>query len=189
MYLLGHLGAALLFYAPFSYVLVDRDRPMLAVFGGVCVLTFAMAPDVDLWLPFVSHRGPTHSLAFAVFFGALVGSLGRLVAAIGRRSEPSGGAFTTLGGTAGTLAVCSHLLADSITPRWRHAERLLSLEPFWPLAPWSVSVNLARAGDPALNIGTLCLGLTAVSISWFWTMTPDPEGGSAETPATLDSTD
>jgi inner membrane protein len=178
MYLPGHLGTALLLYAPLLYVFLDRERPTLAAFGSVSILAFVMVPDIDLWVPFVRHRGPTHSLLFAVIVGVLVGGLGRVLDAC--RTEYAGAVFGWLGFTTSMLAVGSHLLADLITPRWQHAETLLSIEPLWPLVSWSFSLNLARAGDPALNIGTLCLGLAAVSLSWLWAKTPGPTSASVD---------
>ena len=67
MYYEGYIGLALVAYAPFAAVLLASD-PLLAGIGGLWVLACSLAPDVDSyvraeWLP---HRGPTHTLLFAV---------------------------------------------------------------------------------------------------------------------------
>jgi len=82
MYRTGHYGAALLTWAPFGAVLLFGGYAAAAVAGGVGVLALARIPDYDLRVPLLSHRGPTHTLAFALLVGGAVGGgLGALAGA------------------------------------------------------------------------------------------------------------
>jgi inner membrane protein len=57
---LGHLAMGLL--AALPVWAVWKPRPALAFLGFV--LLMAMVPDIDLYLPWVAHHGPTHTLLF-----------------------------------------------------------------------------------------------------------------------------
>lgn len=65
----GHFGTALLLWAPIGAVLISAGLPHVALFGGVIMVTVEEIPDIDLQTPFLSHRGVTHSLGFALAFG------------------------------------------------------------------------------------------------------------------------
>ncbi|MFW5896279.1 MAG: metal-dependent hydrolase, partial [archaeon] len=72
----GHCGTALVVYAPVIAVLVAIDLRGMALLGGAVVISGTMLPDLDTRIPFVPHRGPTHTVWFAVFVGVLVGAGG-----------------------------------------------------------------------------------------------------------------
>lgn len=161
MYRTGHLGVALLVFAPIGYLLVDAGAALAALLTGAVVLWLAMLPDVDHRLPVVSHRGVTHSLLFAAAVGAVF-------AAVGVALETAGGdalAAELLGLDAlgvgvvpfafalGFLAVASHLLGDLLTPA--------GVNLFWPI-PRTFSLYLTRADSTVANYGLFLLGLFAV---------------------------
>lgn len=73
MHKTGHIGAALLVYSPIGLVLLLSGFDELAVLGGVGMIALATLPDCDHQLPIIAHRGPTHSITFALLLGALLG--------------------------------------------------------------------------------------------------------------------
>ncbi len=145
---------ALLVYAPVGYILVQAD-PFLAFVGGAGVLALATLPDVDMDLPLVPHRGPTHSL---LFLALVAGALGAVGYAVGQGSwqplgEPTRAAVFTAG--IGVLGVGSHLLADMLTPA--------GINLFWPLPADSFTFDIARADNTVANYALLGLGAFATA--------------------------
>ncbi|WP_255149615.1 metal-dependent hydrolase [Halorarius halobius] len=154
MYATGHYGAALLAYAPVGYLLLASD-PTLAFVGGAGVLLLATLPDYDLRVPFVSHRGITHTLLFLLGVAALLGAVGWQ---LGQGSyRPLGGPTraAAFGAGVGVIGVGSHLLADALTPAG---------VPFlWPLSGESYTLGVARASNTLANWGLLALGVFATA--------------------------
>lgn len=145
----GHYGAALVLYAPAGLLLLSYD-PALAVLGGAGAIGLSRLPDCDLRVPFVDHRGATHSLAFLVLVAAALGWLGHLAAgALGTEPLRTG----CLGVLVGTVAVGSHLLADALTPS--------GVALLWPLTRRRYALSLAAATDPLANLGLFGLGVAA----------------------------
>jgi inner membrane protein len=152
MYATGHYGAALLVYAPVAFVLVRTD-PLLAVVGGGVVLSLATLPDVDMRIPLVPHRGPTHSLVFLVCVATVLAGAGY---ALGQGSwQPIGGPFrgAAFGALFGVVGVGSHLLADALTP--------MGVNVWWPVPTDRFSLDVARADNTLANYGLLFLGSVA----------------------------
>lgn len=155
MYAYGHYGVALLVYAPVAFALLVADASLLAFAGGVVVLSVATLPDVDMRLPLVPHRGPTHSLLFAALVGAGFGAVGW---ALGQGAyQPLGDPATAAAflGAMGALGVCSHLLGDVLTPA--------GVNVLWPLPGPDVSFYVARADNTLANWGLLGLGVFAAA--------------------------
>jgi inner membrane protein len=147
VYRTGHYGVALLVYAPVGFVLAAAGRPTAAVAGGGVVLALTPLPDYDQRVPFVEHRGVTHTLLFAgVVGGGTGGATGALTGAP---------ALTALGFALGTLAVLAHLLADVLTPA--------GVRPLWPLSSRSYSLSLTTAANPVANYLLLALGVFATA--------------------------
>jgi inner membrane protein len=155
MYRTGHYGAALLTYAPVGAVLMAAGFEAAAVVGGVGVLTLARLPDYDLRVPFLSHRGPTHTLTFAVLVGAVVG--GGLGALAGTAIPVRAVVLGAFGFLVGFLAIASHLLADALTPA--------GIEPLWPLSSKNYSLSLVGADSTVGNYGLLALGVFVSAIT------------------------
>lgn len=155
MYKPGHVGAALLAYAPVGWVLVVSDRFGLAAVGGAAMVALAMLPDYDMRVPFVQHRGVTHTVGFAVAVGAVLGSGGLVLAR--RLPDVAPPALAVFGFGVGTLAVLSHVGADALTPA--------GVTPFWPLSDWHVTLGLVRADNTVANYLLLALGVFATVVA------------------------
>lgn len=176
MYRPGHIGVTLLVYAPVGYLLLIGGRGTFAVLGGAIAVALAMVPDFDIRLPGVSHRGATHTLAFALCVGAVLGAIGWVLAgAVGGatvtlgeglgvrtdRISPIGlGAFAFL---VGTLTICSHLLADVLTP--------MGIAPFWPVSSKRYSLDVAKASSTIANGLLFALGVCA-TLGVLWVVRP-----------------
>ncbi|MFB6086653.1 MAG: metal-dependent hydrolase [Halodesulfurarchaeum sp.] len=158
MYRTGHYGAALLVYAPVAFLLLSAGLEGLAALGGAIVLGGAMLPDVDQRLPFVSHRGFTHTIWFALIVGLGLGAVGWIGGfEFGSVRRVGLAAF---GFVVGTLTVGSHLFADALTP--------MGIRPFAPFGTDSCSLGVTRAGSPIGNtlllvLGVLLAGLTVLA--------------------------
>ena len=151
MYQLGHYGAALLAYAPVGAAVALGGDEALAVVGGFVCLALSTLPDVDHRLPLVEHRGPTHTVGFALLVGAgAAGVTAVLVDAVASGGDAGLVAFAFL---VGALSIGSHLLADAITP--------MGIRPFWPVSNRHYTLELTRAANPVANYVVLGLGVGA----------------------------
>ena len=147
MYRWGHIGAALLLYAPVAAAVTHAGEPLLTAVGGLVAVACATLPDADELLP-IDHRGPTHTIWFvfggAFGFAAIGGLFGGFV---GRPTV-----FAATAGGAAFLSLGSHLLADSITP--------MGIRPFYPLSMWHHSFDITPAANPRANTTMLGIGLS-----------------------------
>lgn len=153
MHKTGHIGAALLVYSPMGLVLLLSGLDELAVLGGIGMIALATLPDCDQQLPIIAHRGPTHSLLFALVLGTILGAAGFVFG-----GAVVGISATTMGLFAffiGMLAILSHLAADVITP--------MGVRPLWPLSRWHYSANIVRAKNPIANYLFFALGVAATT--------------------------
>jgi inner membrane protein len=166
----GHSGVSLLIYGPIGYTLLAANRPILALVGGWFAMTLASVPDIDLKTPHISHRGPTHTVAFAMLIGLILGVSGWIIgdqlsiliyrfstlgveignSEIGmfnrvtnRLCVLDSRELATFGFVIGNLSISSHLVADAITPR--------GIKPFWPISSRRYSFDIVKAADPRAN--------------------------------------
>lgn len=151
MYQNGHIGVGLLLYSPLAFVAGAFAGLEAAVLGGVAVAGLATVPDVDMRVPFITHRGPTHTAWFggmiAVLAGLTSGVLGfqrGILAAVG---------LLLFGTLVGAIAIGSHIVADALTP--------MGIRPFEPWRSTRYTWNLFTAANPIANNGLLGLGLLA----------------------------
>lgn len=158
MELPGHLGVALLVYAPVASLAIRRGRSRQAWLGLVGVLALGVSPDVDLYLAGVPHRGVTHSVLAAAVAAGVVALLACLLRPRGMGSTV--GAARS-GAAVGGLGVLSHLLGDVITP--------MGIRPFLPLSDTTYTLSLVYAADPRANAALLVAGVavytSAVSLA------------------------
>lgn len=153
MYTKGHCGVSLLVYAPVGLGLFLSGNAPAAVTGGAVMLALAMVPDCDHGIPFIDHRGPTHTVAFAVVIGMLLGAGAVLFgtdSASGTQLRTASFLFAM-----GTLAVLSHLLADLLTP--------MGVAPFWPVSTRRYSLDITPAKDPTANNVLLGVGVAVTA--------------------------
>lgn len=74
MYKNGHRGLSLFLSAPIVAVLVSYELGVLALVFVVSVFSLPSIPDIDIHLQEytpITHRGITHTVWFAMFFGVL----------------------------------------------------------------------------------------------------------------------
>ena len=155
MYRKGHVGASLVVYAPFGFLLAALASIEVGVVGAAGVASLATVPDLDMRIPFVEHRGITHTVWFALLVGAAFGAAGL---AVGAQSGVV--AALLVGGAAfllGTAAIVSHLLADALTP--------MGIRPYAPLRDDEYTLDLFTAGNPLANYGLLGLGGVVVAVA------------------------
>ena len=154
MYKLGHYGVALLVYAPLAFALLVAGYEVAALLGGAGMVVLSTLPDIDHQLPLVSHRGPTHSVLFALVVGGGVAGVVMVLAPpyLGVTGTPVAAAF---GFGVGTLAVLAHLLGDVLTP--------MGIRPFWPVSNASFSLSVTRASSPVANYLLFALGVLAAA--------------------------
>lgn len=146
MYLLGHVGVALLVVAPAAFLLVRVGRARTTWIGVTGLLSVVMLPDVDLHLS-LAHRGLTHTVWVALLLGGLLAAGGWWLGPLGAtdRTEAATVAFATGGGS-----VTAHLLGDVLTP--------MGVRPFTPLSSVEFSLALVAASDPAANLALFVAG-------------------------------
>jgi inner membrane protein len=152
MYRNGHYGAALLFVAPIGTILVAMSHVELALLAGADALALAVVPDLDHRVPFITHRGPTHTVWFALLVGVtLAGGSALVIAAT---------AMTVLMGfVVGAGTIVSHIAADALTPA--------GVRPWSPLDDTHYSFDIVRAKNPLANYALLGLGI-AVTVGAVW---------------------
>lgn len=153
MYLLGHVGIALLVSVPSSFLLIRAGRARTAGITLFALTSTVMAPDVDLLLP-VAHRGITHTVWVALLVGGLFAAAGRR---LGARIGVDEFEVTALGFGVGTTSVVAHLLGDVITP--------MGIRPFAPLLDVEYSAGVVAASDPAANVALFVAGCVAASLA------------------------
>lgn len=163
MYLPGHLGLALLVFAPFAYRFSRTGRGRRVGVGTLTVLLLATLPDVDGYVPGVVHRGITHTVWAALVVGALLALLGWRLHAGPARSRAARFAFLL-----GALSVLSHLLGDVLTP--------MGIRPFAPLVGSEYTLALVAARNPDANLAFLVAGVLALapSVGHVWVRAERP---------------
>lgn len=165
----GHLGLALLSFAPLAYLLASINAWRLTGYLGVVVLVAAGLPDWDLRIPLLTHRGSTHTLAFAFVVGiatavvvdalvasSLTGSLPLLAieivgADLGYPLRTAHG----LGFVVGVLGVGSHLVGDVLTPA--------GVPLLWPLSAEKYSLKVVNSANERANQLLELAGLIVVA--------------------------
>jgi inner membrane protein len=149
------VGIALFAYAPVAGNRVGAGEPGLAALGAAIAVAAATLPDVDHRLP-VAHRGPTHTLGFALGTGALAGVVAACALAVAPSVAVSPQTTVFVGGVV-ALSLCSHLAGDAITP--------MGIRPFRPAWNAHVSLDLTPAKDPRANRLFLGAGVAAASLA------------------------
>lgn len=159
MYAPGHVGVALLVFAPLGVVLLATARVRLAASGATVSVLTATLPDVDLFVATLSHRGLTHTLTFAVLAGAALGvavASCSLARRLRRRSAVRAGSWVWL---TVALSVCAHLLGDVVTP--------MGVRPFAPVSDVHLSLSLVYSRDPQANAALLFAGCATTATYWW----------------------
>jgi len=150
----GHVGGALLAYAPVGFVTAAAGFRALAIIGGAAAVAGAMIPDVDQQVPFIDHRGPTHTIWFAVAVGVVgavvggaVGWSTGVVASVG---------LAVFGFVVGGVTIGSHIAADALTPA--------GVRPFAPVRTRRYTYDVTKAKNPIANYALLGIGAVVAMV-------------------------
>lgn len=148
----GHTGLNLILFAPVAYWLVAHDELLVMGLAMVGVVSMAPIPDVDLHLP-IKHRGPTHSVWFAIGVGATYAAI---------LTYTGFGDLTILetasiGFASGALGVLGHIVGDMVTP--------MGVAPFEPVSSYWVGLGMCKSGDERVNRRLLEFGSTAFVVA------------------------
>jgi len=154
MYVLGHVGISLLLYAPLAWLLLSTGQPAVAALTGLLMIVLAPLPDLDTYTDRLDHRGPTHTVWFALGVGLVTA----LVAGV---SAVAGGAIVgsshslppVLGGWLVRHGVDAHGAGPS-GRRYAHADGCLAVSPALSVALYNrVDTVEKSAGEPTLFRG------------------------------------
>ncbi|MBZ6495898.1 metal-dependent hydrolase [Natrinema longum] len=154
MYQVGHYGGALLAYAPLGTIASLWGHGEVAIVGGLVCVALSTSPDYDLRVPLIDHRGPTHTILFALLVG--VGIAGLTAVLVDASSAFADAGFVAFAFLVGVVSIGSHLLVDALTP--------MGVRPFWPLSRRRYSADVTTAANPIANYGLLGAGIGAVLV-------------------------
>jgi len=147
----GHYGAALLTIAPIGTVLIAVGLVELAVAAGAVAVALAMVPDLDQRMPGITHRGPTHTIWFALVVGVITAITAVVLATAG----PVLSAVT--GFVVGASTIGSHIAADALTPA--------GVRPWRPVDNTHYSLDVVKAKNPLANYALLGLGVAGAALA------------------------
>ena len=184
MYRPGHTGVWLLLYAPIGFYLLSTGNPLFALLGAGIVFIVEPIPDRDQRIPFLKHRGFSHTFGFALLVGLIIGAVGWFLGdeafilagqwlassgftglgqqVVAARTAINAAQLGTFGFAMGVFAILAHLIGDVLTP--------MGIRPFWPLSDSSYSLSITTAKNPVANSVLLILGvLASAGAFWLWT--------------------
>ncbi|ELY63933.1 metal-dependent hydrolase [Natrinema versiforme] len=152
MYRDGHAGFNALLYAPFVPTVTAAYSLETALWGAVIALAAANLPDLDQSIEQIDHRGPTHTVWFALLFGFVAGVGTVLVARSGFGSGSFGFGFAV-----GTCGILAHLAGDIVTP--------MGIAPFAPVSRVHVTLEWFKSKNGRINRAFLLVGSVALVAS------------------------
>ena len=145
MYYKGHAGLTLLLTSLTLMALPKSDSALQVLALSTALSTL---PDIDLELRRLSrslhHRGPTHSILFALMSGCLL------------QYTYGEARWFMIGFISAAWGVVSHLLGDMLTYH--------PFKPLWPLSQREVALKLCSADNRLVNEGLLTLGGLALTL-------------------------
>jgi len=162
MYVLGHVGISLLLYAPLAWLLLSTGQPAVAALTGLLMIVLAPLPDLDTYTDRLDHRGPTHTVWFALGVGLVTASspvLARSLAVLSSGVATHYHRFWVAGwfGTVSTLTVLGHLAGDMLTP--------MGVWPFRPLSAWHYTAELTPSKNPRANRLCFAAGVVILTLT------------------------
>lgn len=145
----GHIGTALVVYAPIGVLTMSLGFQQLAIIGGIGATALAMLPDIDQRVPGLRHRGPTHTIWFAGAAGGVASVLGALAG--GGEGVLGALGLSVWAGVIAAITVGAHLFTDALTPT--------GIKPLAPVSDRFYSYDLTAASNPLANYALLALGV------------------------------
>lgn len=161
---LGHVGITLSIAAPLVALCLIVGRPVWAAIIGVSMVLSEPTPDIDTKLtrvlPFVKHRGFTHSVFFipvvvAAFTGVVTGVW--LGVPLLNTIYPLEVEYIVVVGVGATLGTSSHFIGDIITPR--------GLRLFEPVSSRKIAAGWTTANNTGANAILLATGMALSTIA------------------------
>ena len=164
--LLGHLGVGLLLAAAGVCAFDRRD----GVRFTVAVLAATMLPDVDASLPWLVHRGLTHTLGFAVAVGIAGGFLAAVAVVLFKHVGSARATRRSVRRTFGLVAlglgtgVGGYVLVDGFTiiPPF-----VPPMRPLWPLSQRVIQTRVVPPFSTAWNVGLFVVGIVVYASALF----------------------
>jgi len=162
MYRRGHYGLALLVFSPLAFLLNISHASEAAFIGILIVVGVAPIPDIDQHIPFVSHRGITHTVWFiiaastiatAVTWAAAIQGTQAIQGTLSTASAPNLILHALGVGFLVALGLITHLIGDMMTP--------MGIKPFAPVNDKKYTWKLTTSGDSTANNGLFVAGLGA----------------------------
>lgn len=159
----GHIGVNQIIYAPILTAMLAAGQPILALYGLILMVSLATFPDNDIVLP-IPHRGPTHSIWFALLVGLVVGLISTHIAFL--FLAPVSVVFW-FGFIVGTAAILGHIMGDYLTPMGIKPLTIWPFHNIWPFSKFSkkfgtekrYSVDITKASNPISNVLLAMLGM------------------------------
>lgn len=163
----GHIGLGLLAFSPLAYLLASMDATVFLGLGLVATAFFSYAPDYDLEIQGLDHRGLTHTylaagvagVVSAVVITGLSMQLSTLDPLIQGNSLANSAAVAGLGFTFGALGVLSHIFGDILTP--------MGVNPRQPFGGETVSLDLFYASSELANGAFFMIGALALTAAMY----------------------
>lgn len=145
----GHYGVSMLVFAPVGFLLMlfKMYIPLLLGFGVMMFLS--PLPDIDIKIGIIPHRGPTHTVWFALAIGLVCGLLGGVLSVgsaefIAFENPLLSHLFATgYGFFIGTLGILAHILGDVLTP--------MGIRPFKPVKDTKYTLDVTKAANKTAN--------------------------------------
>jgi inner membrane protein len=147
MYRDGHIGVALLGYAPVAYWLASADQMLAMGLGLAGVAAGCTLPDLDLQISGLKHRGMSHTFVAAAVIGigyALIATIlvfqGFLPVSATLINTVQAATFAFV---IGSGAVVLHLIGDVLTP--------MGIRPWQPWSNREHTLELTTASNSRAN--------------------------------------
>lgn len=165
MYKTGHQGLAMILYSPVGLALLLFGLGVHAIAGFFTVIFLSTLPDIDMKLP-IKHRGPTHTVWFAIGVGIVIGIIFAAAAqgyyinadSIGETVQTGEDIFILGTGLFGLFigfyGIVAHILGDVITP--------MGVRPFAPVKKKRYRYVLTKAASDTGNYLLWVFGICAI---------------------------
>jgi len=128
----GHAGLTLIFFSLLMIPFGLNENTIIVIFLATALSSI---PDLDVKWGFFRHRGPTHSLLFAIIVGIFFGIL--------LFFGTSDFLWFFIGFISGFGGVVSHLMGDLLNP--------MHFKPLWPFSNRELAFDFCRADDKIMN--------------------------------------